>query len=157
MFIQSTATTTAAAETEEPITSNPFWPAIDPDNAREVMRLDGTITAARLRSALVEAVAKINSELLVWRTGRQAEGRAALVDVPAEQVDGESEHVARYRRAVYCTAAANLYERYRSYDSSHEGHKRAETLADPIDDLRRDAFWAVRDIIGAGRNTIELI
>lgn len=154
MIIQSTA---PAAGTEQPITSNPFWPEIDPAAARDSMRLDGTITAARLRTALVEAIAKTNQELATWRTGKQAEGRATLADVPAEQVDGESEHVARYRRAVYCTAAANLIERYRDYDSTGEGHKRADALTDPIDDLRRDARWAIRDILGAGRSTIELI
>ena len=30
-------------------------------------------------------------------------------------------------------------------------------MENPIDDLRRDARWAISDILGIGRTTVELI
>lgn len=142
---------------EPPIDAGAFWPAIDPAAARETMRLDGTVTAERLRAALVEAIASVTGELGVWMLGRIALGYATLAAVPAPQIDGESAHLHRYRRAVYGLAAANLTERYRGFDATDPGNRRADQLESPIDDLRRDARWALRDIQGLGRTTVELI
>jgi phage tail protein X len=152
-----TPTQTPTTGTEPPIISGAFWPEIDPEAARNTMRLDGTVTGARLRHALVEAIADVNRQLADWRRGQQAAGNLTLDDVPAEQVDGESEHVAHYRRAVYCLAAANLTERYRSFDSTGAGNKQADELDTTVDDLRRDSRWAISDMLGLGRSTIELL
>lgn len=146
-----------ASGIETPIHSSPFWPDIDPEAARAALRLDGTVTGPRLRHALVESIADINGRLAAWRRGHQASGWLTLDAVPAETVDGESEHVARYRRAVYCLAGASLIERYRGFDSTHAGHQQADLLDPTVDELRRDAGWAVSDILGRGRSTIELI
>jgi hypothetical protein len=152
-----TPTQAPASGTEAPIHSNPFWPDIEPEAARAALRLDGTVTGPRLRHALVEAIADINGRLATWRRSHQASGFPTLDTVPAETVDGESEHVARYRRAVYCLAGASLIERYRSFDSTHAGHQQADELTPSVDELRRDAGWAVSDLLGRGRATIELI
>lgn len=139
------------------IDAAPFWPSIDPEAIRESHRIDSTITAARLLDALVEAMATVNAELSAWRLAQIAAGKATLAAVPAEQIGGESIHAHRYRRAVGCMAKANLAERYRDYDTTARGDRKADVMADPIDDLRRDARWAISDIHGLGRSTVELI
>ena len=78
-------------------------------------------------------------------------------DVPAEQIAATSIHVHRYLRAVGCFAKASLTERYRDFDTTAAGNKKADQLENPIDDLRRDARWAISGILGIGRNTVELI
>lgn len=146
-----------APEAEEPIANGDFFPAIDPAAARTRMRIDGTVTAERLREALIDAALAVNAELDAWRTEQVAAGHAALAEVPAAQIDGISAHVHHYLRAVRCMAAANLVERFRDADSTNDGHLHADKLDLTVDDLRRDARWAVRDILGTGRTTVELI
>jgi hypothetical protein len=139
------------------IAAAPFWPSIDPEKMRESHRIDTTVAAPRLLDALVEAMATVNAELSAWRATQIAAGRATLAAVPAEQINEESIHAHRYRRAVGCMAKALLLERYRDYDTTARGDRKADVMVDPIDDLRRDARWAINDIQGRGRSTVELI
>jgi hypothetical protein len=146
------------AETPEAeIAGGSFWPSIDPAAIREAYRIDTTVTPARLRETLVEAMASVNTELAARRIIWQTAGDATLADVPAEKIDGTSVLVHRYRRAVGCLAKALLIERMPDYDTTPAGERRADRLSDPIDDLRRDARWAISDILGVGRTTVELI
>ena len=158
MFIQPATPPAGGTATDAvPIRSGSFWPEIDPAAARAAMRLDGTVTAERLRGALIEAIASVNSQLADWRRRQQADGFTCLAEVPAEAIDGQSIQVQRWQRAVQCLAAANLTERYRSFDSTAAGHKQADELDTTVDDLRRDGRWAISDLLGFGRSTIELI
>lgn len=142
---------------QAPIDSGSFWPAIQPARARQEMRLDGTVTPARLRAALVESIALVNSQLDAWHLEQQARGVTTLSASTDKRIDQISLNDIRYQRAVQCYAAANLQERLRNYDTTAEGHKRADALTDPIDDHRRDARWAVSDILGKRRTVVELI
>lgn len=143
---------------EEPVIANDGWfPEIDPAKARAVLRLDGTVTPARLREALVAAMAGINSELANYRMAQQAQGHASLAAVPSHSLGGESTQVMLYRRAVHNCAKADLIERYRDFDTTGAGDKRADPLEESVCDLRRNVRWAVSDILGLRRTTVELI
>lgn len=158
MLIQPAPPATSGSQIDGvPISAGSFWPDVDPVAARAAMRLDGTVTAERLRAALIEAIASVNSALSAWRSQQRDAGISSLADVPADEIDGSSVLVQRWQRAVQCLAAANVTERYRSFDSTGAGHKHADELDTTVDDLRRDVQWAIRDILGAGRSTIELI
>lgn len=145
------------APADTPIDNAAFWPEVDPVLIRAAQRIDNTITAARLRDALIEAIASVNGELAPWRDDQLAAGHNTLAAVPAEEIAGASVHTHRYLRAVGCLAKAMLIERYRDIDTSARGDRKAEVMENPIDDLRRDARWALSDIRGVGRSTIELI
>lgn len=142
---------------EDDIANDGFFPDIVMADAREIMRIDGTVTSARLRHALVEAMATVNDALDGWKQQQTTAGRVTMAAVPCTILDGVSRNLHRYRRAVYCTARANLIERYRDFDNTNEGNKRAEDMESAIGDLRRDALWATNDILGIYRNTVELI
>lgn len=157
MIIPSTAAPAANSPLSQPIRAGAFWPEIDPAHARAVMRLDGTVTDERLRHELVVAIASVNSELTAWRQRQQAAGVQRLADVPGEDIDDEPVNLTHWRRAIYATAAAALNERYRSFDSTAEGRRRAEELDLAADDLRRDARWAISDIQSKDRATVDLI
>ncbi|WP_066738159.1 head completion/stabilization protein [Cupriavidus sp. D384] len=142
------------------IANDGFFPAIDVSVAMAAMRQDGTVSAERLRAALIEAILSVNEDLAAWRGAQQAAGHARLEDVPAKiegTIDGKPAHVHRYLRAVYCEARAGLIERYRDYDATAAGDRKAEALMQAVDDLRRDARWSVSDIVGRPRSTVELI
>ncbi|MBT0961655.1 head completion/stabilization protein [Denitromonas iodatirespirans] len=143
--------------TERTITLGAFWPEIDPAAARAAQRIDGTVTTERWRDALMDAAATVMGQLSSWRVTQTAAGYTTLDAVPADQIDDESIHVQRFLRAVYCLAAASVTERYRGFDATDSGNRLADELETPIDDLRRDAHWAINDILGRSRSTVELI
>ncbi|MGK5051421.1 head completion/stabilization protein [Janthinobacterium sp. RB2P8] len=142
------------------IENDGWFPDILLTDMRDAMRLDGTVTDARLVQAVVDAILQVNRELTDWQGKQAAAGIAALVDVPAARINRESRLLAQYRRAVYSTAKADLIERYRDYDStatSVSDKKSMEWLDDAPGAQRRNAQWAIADIVGRTHLTVELI
>lgn len=140
-----------------PISNAEFWPEIDGQKLRAAMRIDSSVTDDRLEVATVNAMIEANRELADYRTARQAEGHATLGDVPAEKIKDESQLLHLYRRIVYCRALAELIERYRSYDATNSGAQKVTEEETSPDQLRRDARWALRNILGESHNTVELL
>jgi hypothetical protein len=147
----------AGAPVEPVIACGEFWPAINPADCRLAMRLDGTVTPERLREALIAAITQVQDTLAAWTAQQATNGHATLAATTAQTVDGKNVNVWRFTRAVYCYAAANVQERMRGFDTTGDGHQRADALTDPIDEHRRDGQWAVSDIMGRGRTVVELI
>ncbi|AKV07190.1 head completion/stabilization protein [Pseudomonas fluorescens NCIMB 11764] len=149
----------ATGSTDEPyvITNDGFWPDIDVVHLRTSIRLDGSITDARIEVVTVNALIQVNSELAAVKSGHVANGYTTIGAVPAFEVNGESHLIHLYRRSIYCGVGAELAERYRSYDSSVEGNKNADELTPSVDEYRRDARFAIRDLLGVGHSTVELI
>ena len=147
--------TTSPAEGE--IDSSPFWPAISLPDLRDTVRLDGTVTTARLKHAVIDAITSVNRDLADWRRAREAEGVATLAAAPGEVINGESAYLHSYRRAVYAMTRANLLERYTDYSATGDGVKGADAKIISSDDLYRDARFAIRDILGTTHITVALI
>ncbi|HIB7693847.1 TPA: head completion/stabilization protein, partial [Escherichia coli] len=93
--------TTDTDDGDAMVSAGDFWPAISLHEIRLASRIPGRTTTTRLLHAATEAVAHVIAELELWKRERMAEGAASLADVPATQVNGESVHVHRYRRAVF--------------------------------------------------------
>lgn len=147
-----------AAKKAAVISNGDFWPAVCPLAFISAMRLDGTTTAERQREALVTAMVNVNRELQAWRLAQQEMGYLTLQHVPYDDpVDNESPRVHNYRRAVFCIAKANITERYRDFDATAKGDRRAASLESEVDDLWRDARWAMRELQGLNHNTVALI
>lgn len=147
-----------SADTGPIIIENDGWfPNIDLSLMRDAMRLDGTVTDPRLKQAVIAAIIHVNSELSVWQKTQQLNSIATLADVPSSTVNKESVLIAKYQRAIYSTAKADLIERYRDYDTTGEGNKKAEWLDNSPDEQRRNAHWAVADILQRTHTTVELI
>jgi hypothetical protein len=156
MSFIATAPSSTPAPDAATVTNDGFFPDIDLDQVREQMRLDGTVTHARLRAAAVDAVISVNHELEAWKASRMAGGVTSLADT-LPKIGGASVYLTLYLSAVYRTAKADLTERYRDFDATKSGEDKAEQLTDTIGDDRRHARWAIRDILGRPRSTIELI
>lgn len=139
------------------LTNDEFWPDIDANHLRERQRIGGNVSAPRLEEAAVAAMISVNRELRKLKLRYQAMGHAALEDVPAEQIQGKSELVHTYLRAVYCTVSAEVAERYRTYSSTNTGTAKGEEEEQSADDYRRDARFAIRDLLGINRTTVELL
>ncbi|NNA66206.1 head completion/stabilization protein [Pseudomonas gessardii] len=139
------------------INTDPFWPSIDLDTLRATLRIDASVTPARLETAVIAAAINLNNELSEWRATQQAAGYETLADVPGARIQDVPVRVHLYRRAIEAGTGAEVCERYRSYDTTSSGNKQADELTPNIDDYRRDLRWAVRDFLGRTRTTVELI
>jgi hypothetical protein len=151
------ADASVAPERRATIVNDGWFPDIDLSALRDAMRLDGTVTHERLVDAVTGAIADVNAQLGTWQATQLSAGFGSLGDVPSPVIDGQSVRLTRYRSAVYRLAKADLTARYRDYDSTKSGAARAEELETTIDDDRRAAHWAINDITGRRRTTVELI
>jgi len=139
------------------INSDAFWPSIDLVALRAAQRIDASVSLARLETAVIAATINVNRELEAWRVEQQANGFQTLTEVPANPIRNTSERVHLYLRAVQVATSAEVCERYRNYDSTRSGKQNAEDLTPTVDEYRRDQRWAIRDFLGLGRSTVELI
>jgi hypothetical protein len=139
------------------IENDGFWPNVDADNYRAAHRVDASVTNARLEVALVAAILAVNADLLKKKLSWLAQGYTTLAAVPADAINGETILLALYRRAVYSQASAEVAERYRTYDATNSGAAAAEEELPTAAEYRRDARWAIRDMLGVPRSTVELI
>ncbi|WP_269792400.1 head completion/stabilization protein [Stenotrophomonas sp. Iso1] len=145
------------AKQEPDVTSGAFWPAIVMPSLRAAVRLTGDVTNERLRAAVVGAVIAVNDELATWSEAQQDKGHATMDAIPSPLIDGNSRLVQLYLRAVYCATTVELHERFRSYDATAQGNQRADDLTPTIDEMRRDLRYAISDVLGTRRVTVELI
>lgn len=139
------------------INTDPFWPSIDLDHLRATLRIDSSVTPARLETAVISAAINLNRELTEWREAQQAAGHATLDDVPGDRINDVSVKAYLYRRAIEAGTGAEVCERHRDYSATNAGSQKAEEITPTIDDYRRDLRWAVRDFLGRSRTTVELI
>jgi hypothetical protein len=151
------ATPAPGTSTNASVQNDGWFPDIDLLHVRQAQRLDGTVTDARLRDAVIGAVIDVNTRLHAWRAAHEASGITRFAAVPAPEIGGESVKLALYRSAVGRLAKADLTERYRDYDSTKSGAAHAAQLETTTDDDRRAAHWAISDIAGRPRTTVELI
>lgn len=140
---------------EPPVKNTFFWPDVDPQQLRDSLRYEGTVTAQRLRLAVKTAISEVNAELYDWRAEQMAAGFKTLADVPAESLDGESEKVTAYLAAVGALTAATIAERYRGYDAS--GTKKAGEIEASADEYWRDARFSISRIAGKPGCIVDLL
>ncbi len=139
------------------INNNGFFPNIDTDDFVKTQKLDATFTNERLVFALTLAITDANRALNSWQVAKETAGYSALTDVPAVSVNNVSTLVTFYKQAVYSFTKANLLEKYRDYDTTNQGGKKADNLEPNIDIHRRDARWAIADLQNKSRTVVELI
>lgn len=149
---------TSPAEADEgTIENSAFFPDVALAKAREIANINGTITKARLHEALVTAILKTNSNLTEWVNEQKTAGITAMSEMEGLAIGDINQHEHYYIRAVACYAKASITERNRDFDSTAEGHDRADDMQTTIDDYWRDYQWALSDLQDKSRAQIELI
>lgn len=134
------------------IKSDPFYPDVVLDHIREVVRIDGAVTDARLQQVIIEEVIDVNRLL------KSLKNKAAqLSDLSTTQINDQPETDYLYLSAVANGVAAKVNENYRNYDSSNSGAKKAEQAECTVDDYRRNKQWAIQQLLGENHTVVELI
>jgi hypothetical protein len=139
------------------LTNNSFFPSINSDDFVKTQKLDGIVSDDRLVFALTLAISDANLALVDWQIRQEAMGYFELENVPSSQINNESRLVMLYKQAVFSFAKAHLLEKYRDFDTTALGNKKAENLEPNIDVYWRNARWALSDIKGKSRSMVELI
>lgn len=156
MSFVATGGATAATEPDT-IDNNAFWPDLDVAEFRDGMRVDSLATPPRVVVALDAALMDVNTQLLGYQLEQQAAGYDTADEVPRRPGQRTGDLIRLYTRAVWNLAKADLIDRYRDYDATNDGHDRADALEHTANDHRRAAAWAISDIKGVRRTTVELI
>lgn len=151
------------SSTAEPVVTNDGWfPDLNPAEVRNACRLGGTVTAERLRPALMDAMLAVNAELAEYRHEQQSRwGYASLGDVHAAAIGGQSAKLLYYARAVHYGLMADLAEAYRNLSTLPSGTGKEDqvmqALIVEVDEHRRKQRWAISDLLGRARCTVELL
>ena len=149
----------AAPPARDTIPNSPWWPVVSFECYRAASRIDRTAADEQVFAALREAVMAVNAQAAGWLGNAFAlhPGATTLADLPAPDSQPTDYLSARYLRAVYCAADALLAESYRDFDSSGEGDRRADAMEGRIDAYRRESQYAIAELIGRPRRTVELL
>jgi Phage head completion protein (GPL) len=150
------ATATPPAAESTVIKNDGFWPDVDLALLRASTRLTGNVTEERLRSSAIEALLDVNGQLATFKATKVGEGWENAADI-GDTVAGASAIVHRYLRAIASTVQADIAEKYRDWDNTRAGDYRGEGENTAADEFRRNARWAVADILGRPRNVVELL
>ena len=154
MSFIATANPPLAADDAQ-VNNDSWFPAVDAKRARDVCRLDGTVTPPRLAHAIEAAMDTVNAELRAYQAAQQAAGVQTLQDA------GDGRQAGRYLRAIYAHVQADLAEAYRDIDTTPHGAGKPERVADKlelrVDEHRRNQRWAISDLLGIRRTTVDLI
>lgn len=148
----------APAPGTERIDSGAFWPTIALADVRNAMRIDKSVTHARLFHIATTAVLYVNRQLAAFHASAAQNGITELAKIePDKQINGTTVAEWHYRRAVYCYALADLLENYADHTATGNTAERAEAKQSQSDDYRREAHAAIADLLGRARHDCELI
>lgn len=146
-----------AIESDETIDNYEFFPNLSLMEFRTGMRVDSVTTKERAIHALYRAMLEVNGRLWSWVSQQQQNGVGSLENAPQKSGHPAGALKKLYFTAVWSLAKAELVERLPDYDTTNSGKEKAEAIEPSAETYRRDASWAINDITGAARTTIELI
>lgn len=135
-----------------------WYPEIDCNETREFLRLGDVVPHERLVSAIIGGIIAVTGELRAWRFVWEIAGAGALNAIaPTDEINGFNRLELLFIRAVRYSAGAQLGELHRDVSATKEGNERADDQLLSAADYRREATWAIRDILGVTRTAVELI
>lgn len=136
----------------EKISTNAFFPDVSINDIRDIVKIDGSVTDARLKQAIFEEIIDVNRLLVSL-----VQPDTNLTQLSKNKVNEKTDTEILYFSAVSNGVAAKVCEKYRGYDSTNTGNKRADDLTLTIDEYRRNKHWAIQQLLKQNQTTIELI
>lgn len=143
------------------IAGDGWWPDLSIAAFRDARRVGTLVTDGRVRDALAAASLSVAIQLMMWRAARELLGAATLAGVllpllPAT-IGDEATAIVLWRRAVYSSAAADLVDTHHDISATESWRRDQDVRMTAVDELRRDATAAIRDLLGRTRAKVALI
>ena len=132
-----------------------FMPDISVKDFADAMKLDGTVTPARMKYALTDSATTVCRELKAWVASVINDHGVLTLD--EYDLANDTDKCFSFKKAVYNLAKAQLTEHYRDYDTGNDAAARSKELTPQIDTCYRNARTAISDIKNEPHSTIELI
>lgn len=134
-----------------------WWPAISISEFRTRHRVTEEVAPDFIRAAIRSAMQSALNDLGAWADDMRLLLWARLTDVPDTMIDGQPHRVLLWQRAVMALAKVEIIETLRDYDATGHGDAALGSLDQSIIELRRDAQFAIRDLLGRARHRVALI
>ncbi|EPR43131.1 head completion protein [Desulfovibrio sp. X2] len=137
------------------ITGDGWYPDLAVAEFQSVYRLPAEFAEALVIDHLTLAMMWAARQLASWRAEREAEGMAALADIPYAGLSGGA--VLVWKRAVYCHAKALLLGQFATMDRREAARNEAKEAPETADRYLAWAHDAIADLLGNGRIAVELV
>ena len=146
---------TSTGDGEDALIKNDGWyPDLDAAAFKAQTGQGDVFSIERISAAILASMIEVNASVKDWRVMQSA---ASLATVPATQYGAISEKVILYTDAVFNRARSALLKNTRDYDSTKDGHNRADKLEAVADDYLRQSSEALARLTGRPRMVTELI
>ncbi len=140
---------------DDPIVRNDGWyPDLDAAAFKRQTGQGDVFGAERIAAVIQAAMIEVNASIAAWRAGQTV---ATLAEVPAPAYGDTSEKVILYTEAVFARARSMLLRVTRDYDSTKDGHAKADALERVADDHLGQSAEALARLTGRPRMVVELI
>lgn len=140
-----------------PVVADGWWPAVDPVELRDRMRILPPISDLRVRAAIRTAIATAIGDGAAWADQQRTAGYQSLAAVPSPVVDGLSMLVWHYQRAIGALVKAEIAETSLDQDATGSAERGVDALSGTITQHRRDYTAAIRDLMGESRVRATLL
>ena len=134
------------------ISSDDFFPVVSIAQVRDFVRVDTSVTDARLAQIVYEEILDVQRLLASLTT--QADH---LIDLSSSKIDGKSAYEVWYFSAIANGVGAKVTEKYRNYDSTNKGGDKAAEMSHTIDEYRRNKMWALAQLQNRNQTVVALI
>ena len=116
------------------LTNDGFWPDLSVKDFQSQRTIPADIDAATIRQALLTAAGEINDDLVKVVSQYRSAGFVSASRVPGVEIEGQNLLCARYCKAVYARAKADLMGEFASIGrrESHPGQESADTRSSLI-------------------------
>lgn len=140
---------------DEPLTNDGFWPDLNLAEFQEQRSIPADVDAGTVATALLTAAGEVNDLLQTVKDGYVAKGFGQASAVPGIGRPGENLLCARYKKAVFARAKADLIAEFASQGrrETHPGQESTETRAG----LLAEGSIIIRAIKGLRRVTVRQI
>lgn len=132
------------------VTGDGWWPDLPVADFQQAYRLPQEYADVLLQDHLELAALWAQRQLGGWRSTREAEGYAALTDVPDKAL-------LLYRRAVFCHAKALLLAQFATVERREAARNDAKESPDLYRQFYAWAQDALADILGRSRVNVSLV
>jgi hypothetical protein len=139
---------------EKDLENSVGFPKVSIKDFRASMKQEETVSSERVRYFLSVAMIDVNREILSLANIRARDELALEIAIPDFEVN---RNALLYKQAVYSLAMASIIEKYVSYDATNSGQQKAQELVGLDAKYRRDARWAISDLMLIKRTNVELI
>ena len=132
-----------------------FWPELEVAELQKIYRLPAEYTGELLVNHLRLARSWAVRLLAAWAAGKQAEGFAAIADVPFAGLPGEALNI--FKEAVFCQAKALMLAQFATVDRREAAKNEAKEAPESADVFFARANNAIADLLGGGRIKVALV